>query len=145
MHRRSMIEIALVSMILMAPARAVLAREVPPVPPVPPRSEQRHTLEQRLSALEQRLDAPEQRPAAGGGSFDFIEGYLPGAFVLLGIGSFCGLWARNSGRDFWLWFVGGILFNVFALISVAVYNAQDEDKKAKQLATEKPSRAELDV
>ena len=56
---------------------------------------------------------------------------------------FCGLWARNNGRDFWLWFVGGLIFTIFALIFLA--NAMEEDKKAKRLADKKPFKEALDL
>ena len=89
------------------------------------------------------MNALEQRVAAGNSLFDFITGYLPAAFEILGIGLFCGFWARNSGRDFWLWFVAGLVFNIFALL--AVLFAHDKDQKAKRDAAKKASKEALDL
>jgi hypothetical protein len=57
----------------------------------------------RLRLWRQRLH---RGPATGG-----IQSYLLAALPILGIGLFCGLWARNTGRDFWLWFVAGLVFS----------------------------------
>jgi hypothetical protein len=108
-QNRTMIGIALLTIAVMAPARAAMAQD------------------DRLKKIEARLSALEERTA----------------FALLGIGLFCGLWARNSGRDFWLWFVGGLVFNVFALITVAATSAEDE--KAKKEAAKKAYKEALDL
>ena len=112
MRKQTLIGIALVAMALLAPTRAVRAQE------------------DRLKKIENQLSALEQRISSTSGTFEFIQTYLPAALAILGIGLFCGLWARNSGRDFWLWFVAGLVFTIFALIAVA--NAHEEDKKAKK-------------
>jgi hypothetical protein len=114
MHKRIMIGIALATFAMIAPARALMAQD------------------DRLKKIEERLNALEERTAAAHGPFDFIKTSIPLAFPLLGIGLFCGLWARNSGRDFWLWFVAGVVFSLFALIAVG--SAHDEDQKAKKKA-----------
>ena len=114
MHKRTMIGIALVTVAAMAPARAAMAQD------------------DRLKKIEERLNVLEERTASANGPFDSIKTYIPGAFAILGIGLFCGLWARNSGRDFWLWFVAGLVFNLFALIAVA--SRHEEDQKAKKKA-----------
>jgi hypothetical protein len=111
MHKRAMIGVVLVSGIFMVQARLVLAQD------------------ERLQKIEQRLNALEDRVASANKSFDFSMAYLPVAFPILGIGLFCGLWARNSGRDFWLWFVAGLVFTIFTLI--AILDAHEKDKKAK--------------
>jgi len=74
---------------------------------------------------------------------DFIKVYLPAAFPIVGIGLYCGLWARNSGRDFWLWFTAGLVFSIFALI--AVLDAHEKDQKAKRDAAKKASKEALDL
>jgi hypothetical protein len=125
MHKRTMIGIVLLLVVLMAPTRSVLAQD------------------ERLQNIEQRLKALEHREAAANNSFDFVKGYIPVAFPMLGIGLFCGFWARNSGRDFWLWFSAGLVFNIFALL--AVMNAHDEDKKAKRNSAKLASKEALDI
>lgn len=80
-------------------------------------------LEKRVQQLEQST-RPDHRPEAYA---------LPGFFLLL-IGTYCALWARNSGRDPWLWFVAGLLFNVFVFVGVWAMASGDE---AKQLKKEK--------
>jgi hypothetical protein len=125
MHKRTMIGIVLVSGIIMVQARLVLAQD------------------ERLQKIEQRLNALEDRVAPANKSFDFIEAYIPGAYFILGIGLFCGLWARNSGRDFWLWCVAGLVFNIFALFAVVL--AKDKDDDAKRAAAKLASKETLDV
>ena len=97
----------------------------------------------RLHKIEQRLDAVERRLAANDGSVGWIRNYAPAALPILGIGLLCGLWARNNGRDFWLWFVGGLIFNLLALIYL--YSEIEDDKKATRLTAEKPSKEALDL
>jgi hypothetical protein len=127
MLERTMLGIALMTVAVMAPVPAVLAQN------------------DRLQKIEERLNALEQRDTAASGSFDFIKTYGPVAFPFLGIALFCGLWARNSGRDFWLWFVAGLVFTIFALITVAITHAADEDQKAKKEAATKASNEALDL
>ncbi len=79
MHQRTLIGIALITVATLAPARTVMAQE------------------DRLKKIEARLDVLEQARSAAGGSFDGFTTFFPGALYMLGIGLFCGLWARNSG------------------------------------------------
>ncbi len=79
MRQRTMIGIALVTVAVMAQARVVMAQD------------------DRLKKIEARLNDLEARTAPANGSFELIKTYFPAAFPLLGIGLFCGLWARNSG------------------------------------------------
>jgi len=125
MNKRTMIRIALLSVVFMAQARPVLSQDG------------------RLKKIEERLNALEQRGATANNSDDSIKGYVLAAFPILGIGLLCGLWARNSGRDFWLWFVAGLVFTLFALI--AVLDAHEKDKKAKQDAAKKAFKDALDL
>jgi hypothetical protein len=120
-HIRTTIGVVLVSLAFAAQVRPVLAQD------------------DRIQKIEQRLNALEQRVAAANNSFDFIKVY---AFPIVGIGLFCGFWARNSGRDFWLWFAAGLVFNIFALI--AVWDAHEKDQKAKRDAAKKASKEALD-
>jgi hypothetical protein len=124
-HKRITIGVVLVSLAFMAHARPVLAQD------------------DRLQKIEQRLNALEQRVAAANNSFDFIKVYLPAAFPIVGIGLICGLWARNSGRDFWLWFAAGLVFTILALFAVS--HAHEKDQKAKRDAAKKASKEALDL
>ena len=97
----------------------------------------------RIQKIEQRLNALEQRVTPADNSLDFIKTYLPAVFPIVGIGLFCGLWARNSGRDFWLWFTAGLVFSIFALI--AVLDAHEKDQKAKRAAAKNASKEAMDL
>jgi hypothetical protein len=124
MHERTKIGIVLVSVVFMAQARPGVAQD------------------ERLQKIEQRLNAVEERVANANSSIGFIKA-IPAALAVLGLGLFCGLWARNSGRDFWLWFVAGLVFNVFALI--AVLDAHERDKKATRDSAKLASKETLDM
>ncbi len=71
----------------------------------------------RLTQLERRVQKLEQdmRPDHRWNSWTIEQKVAPAIPVLL-IALLCGLLARNTGRDFWLWFVVGLLFNCLALI-----------------------------
>ena len=119
MHKGTMIGIVLVSGIIMIQARLVLAQD-----------NRLQKIEARLQALEQRLDPDDW--------FGFsIIWYLPAAIPVLALALFCGRWAQQNGRDFWLWFLGALIFNIFALI--ALWLAIDE-QKAKLKAKEKAAK-----
>ena len=115
MHKQAIFGIALGAMILMAQAPVALAQD------------------NRLQKIEDRLSALEQRIAAHGGpvSWDVMGIIAPPAFVL-GIALFCGRWAQQTGRDFWLWFLGALIFNIFALLFL--WNAIEEEQKTKRKA-----------
>jgi cell division protein FtsW (lipid II flippase) len=68
-------------------------------------------LESRLSDLENRLDA---------------SGI---AFVLFG--AFCALWAQNTGRNPWLWFFLGLVFNVVTVFVLLWKNSRDRVKAGR--------------
>ena len=125
MHKRAMIGIVLVSGIFMVQARLVLAQD------------------DALQKIEQRLNVVEDRLASANKLFDSIDAFIPIVFTILGIGLFCGLWARNSGRDFWLWFTAGLVFTVFTLI--AVLDAYEKDKKGKRDSAEIASKEMMDL
>jgi hypothetical protein len=84
--------------------------------------------ESRLDQLEKRVQHLEQRNSFGSA----METYALSGFSLLGLATFCGLWARSTGRDPWLWFVAGLVFSLFALI--AVWAKHEGDKKAVKAA-----------
>jgi hypothetical protein len=47
------------------------------------------------------------------------------ASVILLCGVFCALWAQNTGRNPWQWFVLGAVFNVITLAVLLYQNAED--------------------
>jgi hypothetical protein len=116
MHKQRVVGFALVAMILMAQAPVALAQD------------------NRFQKIEDRLTALEKRIAAHGGSDSWdVMGITPAVFIL-GIALFCGRWAHQTGRDFWLWFLGALIFNIFALLFL--WNAIEEQQKAKSKAKE---------
>ena len=46
-----------------------------------------------------------------------------GGFAIL-CGVFCALWAQNNKRNALLWFIGGVIFNVFAALFVLHENSK---------------------
>lgn len=141
MSMRSMIAIASVVIGSMAGPGGAPAQDDGMQKVAPPGSARPQ--EDRLRTLERRLDALERRDPADNARRDRFEVLAMPAITILLIGLFCGLWARGTRRDFWLWFVAGLLFNVFALITVAI--RAEEDKKAKRLAAEKAVGEPLDI
>ncbi len=125
MSERNVLGMLVVSIVLMTTSRVASAQD------------------DRLQKIERRLDALEQRGVSDGNAWDRFEILAVSALPILGIGLFCGLWARSSGRDFWLWFVGGLVFNLLALL--VLYDAIEKDKKAKRLAAEKAAKEPLDL
>jgi hypothetical protein len=86
----------------------------------------------RLNQLERRVQALEQGAEENGSLIRSATSYLyPGLGVLL-MGTFCALWARGTRRDPWLWFVAGLLFNIFALFAILIKH--EDDKKLKKAA-----------
>jgi hypothetical protein len=115
MHWLSIFGMALVAMTLMAQGPLALAQD-----------DRLHKIEDRLSTLEQRIAARDSVDSLT------VTKLVPAAVMLLGIALFCGRWAQQSGRDFWLWFSGALVFNLFALIYLAF--AIGDDKAAKRRA-----------
>jgi hypothetical protein len=48
--------------------------------------------------------------------------YLP--FILIIFGAFSALWAQNTGRNPWLWFFLGYLFNIITVLVILAKNPQ---------------------
>jgi hypothetical protein len=125
MHTRKIIGMALVSIALMAQARAALAQD------------------DRLHKIEQRLNAVERQLADDDGRDGWIKGYFLAALPILGISLFCGRLAQQTGRDFWLWALGGLVFNILALL--VLWSYIEDDKKAKRASAERASKEVLDL
>jgi hypothetical protein len=56
---------------------------------------------------------------------DLAEESAPTGLVLFLFGAFCALWAQNTGRSPWLWFVLGVVFSIFTVVSLLHKNAAD--------------------
>jgi|tagenome__1003787_1003787.scaffolds.fasta_scaffold20851799_2 hypothetical protein len=73
----------------------------------------------RLDDLRRRVETLEGRnhsnEAAGGA-----------AFVA---GAVCALWAQQTGRNAWLWFFLGLIFNVITLVVLLYKNSQDRQRR----------------
>jgi hypothetical protein len=76
-------------------------------------------LRSEVSDLERR---PEKRT--------IIEENEVGWTVLLLFGGFCALWAQDTGRNPWLWFVLGLIFNAIAVIVLLWKNSNDRKDQA---------------
>ena len=47
------------------------------------------------------------------------------ALALFLCGAFCALWAQDSGRKPWFWFVVGFIFPLFTVIALLLKNSED--------------------
>jgi len=54
-----------------------------------------------------------------------IQGYAPMFMVLFLFGSFCALWAQNTGRNPWSWFFIGMLFSILTVAFLLSINSKD--------------------
>ena len=54
-----------------------------------------------------------------------VRSYAPSALVLFLFGAFCALWAQNTGRSAWTWFVLGFIFSVLTVIALLISNSND--------------------
>jgi hypothetical protein len=75
--------------------------------------------EGRVSILESRVSQLESEAR---------NASVAGAVVFL-FGTFCALWAQNTGRSAWLWFFLGLFFSVFAVLVLLAKNAADLDRQ----------------
>lgn len=78
-------------------------------------NQRRANYEGRIPALERQvreLNAKVKKPRDAG-------------LVLFLFGTFCALWAQNTGRNPWLWFFMGLFFNIITALVLLSKNAQD--------------------
>jgi hypothetical protein len=118
--------ICTVAFALSAPLGAQSALQAPSVPSVPrpvlsaavaaPQPDPND----RLDRLTSRVDQLESR----------VDKTTGGVLAFL-FGAFCALWAQNTKRSPWAWFLLGALFNVFTVLVRLVKNAQDQHPEVK--------------
>ena len=121
MNKQAIFGMALAAMISMAQAPVALAQD------------------NRLEKIEDRLKALEQRIAARDSSDSSeLRKIIVAPAILLGIALFCGRWAQRNGRDFWLWFLGALVFNIFALIWL--WCVIGDEKAAKRRAAKQAAK-----
>lgn len=54
--------------------------------------------------------------------------------TLILFGAFCALWAQNSGRNAWLWFLLGLFFSFIMVFVVLWKNSNDIDRRRRAAA-----------
>ena len=79
-------------------------------------------LQEQVDSLERQIDRRETRVEVEDG------GYGCGIAILFG--AFCALWAQNTGRNPWLWFVMGAIFSCITVLILLTKNADDLAGKA---------------
>jgi hypothetical protein len=100
-------------------------------------SGQEKSADSRMDALEKRVQQLEQKDNREGWIVPRIPDMaFPAGFFWLGVGVFCGLWARSTGRDPWLWLVAGLTFNMLTLFVIFHLWSEDEEAKKKKKAAE---------
>jgi hypothetical protein len=82
---------------------------------IPLRAQYPSTLEARVASLENNV---RQLPSEG--------------LVLFLFGAFCALWAKNTGRNAWLWFFIGLFFSILAVIVLLNKNSEDRRQAEKK-------------
>jgi len=54
-----------------------------------------------------------------------IDNLASAGLVIFLFGAFCALWAKNSGRNAWLWFFLGVFFNFVTVLVLLWKNSSD--------------------
>ena len=75
-------------------------------------------LSSSAQTLEERVEELERGAGRWRAAIDDIRDN--GIILLFLSGIFCALWAQNTGRNAWLWFFLGVIFN-FATLIVLLY------------------------
>ena len=78
-------------------------------------------LTQRVSQLEAKENQSTEIIHSGAGGAAFL------------FGAFCALWAQNTNRNAWLWFVMGLLFNVVTAVVLLVKNSNDRQTRSQAI------------
>lgn len=82
---------------------------------LPKESEETRLLKERVHGLETEVRLIREKS-------DDDKALLIAVFAC---GALCALWAQNTGRSAWLWFLLGCGFNVFTLVVLLTKNAND--------------------
>jgi hypothetical protein len=77
---------------------------------------------QRIEVLENKINSLESQ---NNNLENNLKENQAEGFVLFFIGIFCAYWAQNSGRNPWLWFFCGLIFNVITLLVLLYKNKED--------------------
>ncbi|QDV37733.1 hypothetical protein [Tautonia plasticadhaerens] len=85
-------------------------------------------LESQVDRLRSDVRELEDRPHGK----TIIEKHQVGWTVLLLFAGFCALWAQDTGRNPWLWFILGLIFNAIAVVVLLWKNAQDRSGAAEK-------------
>jgi hypothetical protein len=89
------------------------------------------TLERRLERLERetpRRGEIQQVSSALEALRRRVEELNDSGAVLWLFGAFCALWAQQTGRNPWLWFLLGLIFSFITVIVLLVKNSRGPDR-----------------
>jgi hypothetical protein len=75
----------------------------------------------RVDQLERRITTLEKRIQQAGDQ----------GLALFLFGTFCALWAQQTGRNSWLWFFLGLFFSIITVLVLLSKNADDRKVQAK--------------
>ncbi|MBE9118173.1 hypothetical protein IQ249_19965 [Lusitaniella coriacea LEGE 07157] len=73
------------------------------------------TLDSQVEALNRKVSRLQNR----------VSDYTDGGIALVLVGSFCALWAQNTGRNAWSWFFLGTWFAPITLLVLLSKNSSD--------------------
>jgi len=84
----------------------------------------------RIQQLEQQVDLQSDEIDRLRNRLDKVENDIEDrastGLVLFLFGIFCALWAQNSGRNPWLWFFLGAIFNFITVLVLLSKNSHDK-------------------
>ncbi len=55
-----------------------------------------------------------------------VQDAAPTGLVMMLFGTFCALWAQNTGRSAWLWFFLGLFFSVITVLVLLYKNSANQ-------------------
>lgn len=89
----------------------------------------------RIDDLEMDLNRSDSQLASLKQTVKELEVKSGTGAVLFLFGTFCALWAQNTGRNAWLWFFLGLLFSIVTVLFLLSKNSADlaEQRRAKSV------------
>ena len=99
-------------------------------------------LAQDISASLANFLAPEVVVPAATGQYKSFDDKNVG-IVLVAAAGLCALWAQNTGRSVWLWFLFGVILSPIAMIAMLSKNARDRDARRLMDGGDREWRHEL--